>query len=70
MNRKVIGNPPDFHNRLGKMTILAAAAKHFAIPDTLTCVNLAGANALEGKRVVAKSLASETSEDKKVLHTT
>lgn len=70
LNRKVIGNPPDFHNRLGKMTILAAAAKHFAIPDTLTCVNLAGANALEGKRVVAKSLASETSEDKKVLHTT
>ncbi|MDA8679691.1 hypothetical protein N9L80_05230 [Luminiphilus sp.] len=70
LNCKVIGNPPDFHNRYGKMTILGAAAKYFLVPDTLTSVNLAGSKALAGRRIVAKSLASETSEDKKVLLTT
>ena len=70
LNRKVIGNPPDFHNRLGKMTILGAAAKYFSVPDTLASVNLAGSEAMTGKCIVAKSLSSETSEDKKVLLTT
>lgn len=70
LNCRTIGNPPDFHNRLGKMTILGAAAKYFHVPDTLTSVNLAGSETFVGKRVVAKSLASETSEDKKVLLTT
>ena len=69
-NCKTIGNPPDFHNRLGKMTILGAAKKYFSVPNTLTTVNLDGIDNLADAEVVAKSLASETSEDRKVLHTT
>lgn len=70
LHRTVIGNPPDFHNRLGKMTILGVAKRYFNVPKTLATVNSSGVETLQGSRVVAKSLASETTEEKKVLHTT
>jgi len=65
-----IGNPPDYHNRFGKMTILGVARQFFQVPKTLTTMKLVGVEDFSGRRVVAKSLSSETSEDKKVLHTT
>ena len=70
MRGMAIGNSPDFHNRFGKMTILGAAAEFFSVPKTLTTMKMSGVEQVGGSRVVAKSLSSETSEDKKVLHTT
>jgi hypothetical protein len=52
------------------MSILGVATKYFEVPKTLTTFNHHGIEELTGLEVVAKSLSSETSEDRKVLHTT
>jgi len=56
-HNKVKGNPPDFHNKLGKINILGIAKKHFKIPKSTVSQNLYGADTYP-KEVVVKSLAS------------
>jgi hypothetical protein len=66
----VLGNPPDFHNRHGKLNLLAVAKKHFPIPDTLLSIGLAGSERFKGKETVAKSLASGLTTTGHALFTT
>ncbi len=66
-----VGNPPDFHNRCGKLQILQMASKHFRIPDTLCGWNLPARDGRFAARdLVAKSLSSEQMSDGKILYTT
>jgi hypothetical protein len=66
-----VGNPPDFHNRCGKMQILQMASKYFRIPDTVCGWNLHSDPGLFAAReLVAKSLASQPTSDGKVVFTT
>ena len=70
LNHKLRGNPPDFHNHLGKINILGIAAKFFLVPKTTV---VSGNGRLVPKfsgPVVAKSLSSGTTDSKKVLFTT
>lgn len=64
------GNSIDFHNRLGKMSIITVAEKYFSVPKTLVTIRNHQLDSLAGRDVVAKSLASETADDGRVLHTT
>ena len=66
----VKGNSPLYHRKFGKLTILDKAKKYFATPRTLVTVGLCGADALQRKAVVAKSLSSEATNDNKILMTT
>ena len=66
----VKGNPPDFHNHMGKMNILNLAANYFQIPKTLISFQLAGVDKLCGKDIVAKSLTSGLTTTNKALFTT
>ena len=66
----VKGNSIDFHNKLGKMTILGFAKKFFKISPTLVCLKKYGTQRLDNTSVVAKSLASELSDDDLALMTT
>jgi hypothetical protein len=67
----VVGNPPDFHNRVGKMQILHLASDYFRTPDSLAGWNLAGhADQFSSHSIVAKSLSGAASNAKKVLFTT
>jgi len=66
-----VGNPPDFHNRLGKLQILHMASQYFRIPDTLCGWNLpARPEPFATHDLIAKSLSSEMTDDGKVLFTT
>ena len=64
------GNPIDFHNRLGKMTILGLAREYFSVPDTLVTFRKFNASRFDSAQVVAKSLASELSDSDGALMTT
>lgn len=64
------GNSIDFHNRLGKMTILGLAKEHFSAPETLVTFRKFNASRFAKAQVVAKSLASELSDSKGALMTT
>jgi hypothetical protein len=66
----VKGNPPFYHKMLGKMTILGKAKKYFRTPRTLVSIGLCRVEEFQRKAVVAKSLASEPTDDKKILMTT
>lgn len=63
------GNPPDFHNHLGKMNILSIASRHFRIPKTLATFNLAGVGIFHDE-VVAKSFTSGLTTTNAALFTT
>jgi hypothetical protein len=67
---KVVGNPPDWHNRLGKMGVLHVAAQHMPTPTSLVTMKLAGAEALTTSSIVAKSLSSALTSTNKALFTT
>lgn len=64
------GNPPDFHNHLGKVNILSIASKYFKIPTTLTSFQLGGVSKLDDLNVVAKSFTSGLTTTNKSLMTT
>lgn len=64
------GNPPDFHDRLGKIAILGIAKRHFHVPSTLVSFGLSGVEELAGAPVVAKSLSSRLTADGRVLYAT
>lgn len=64
------GNPPDFHNRFGKFTILGIARKYFKVPPSLVTVQKFQTNRFENRKVVAKSLSSEQTSEGTVLFTT
>lgn len=64
------GNPPDFHDRLGKIAILGIAKRHFPVPRSLVSFGLSGVDRLAGRPVVAKSLASRLTADGGALYTT
>jgi hypothetical protein len=67
----VVGNPPDFHNRCGKLQILHMASKYFRTPPSLVGWNLpADARGFDAGQIVAKSLSSESIDTGKVLFTT
>lgn len=67
---KVLGNPSNWHDRYGKLTILSIAKRYFQVPQTLVTMGLAGSEVLCDRRVVAKSLSSSLTADKKALFTT
>lgn len=66
----VKGNPPFYHKKFGKLTILGKAKNYFLTPPTVATVGLLGVDTLRNKSVVAKSLSSEPTNEKKVLMTT
>lgn len=70
IHRKLRGNPPDFHNKLGKINILSIAKKYFSIPHTLVTLGGLGLERLVEEGIVAKSLTSGTTDTSKVLFTT
>lgn len=70
MNGLRKGNPIDFHNKFGKMTINNIAKNYFKVPETLVTLRKHGADLLEGRTLVAKSLSSEQASDGSILHTT
>ena len=61
-------NPPDFHNRLGKIGILSVAKKYFAIPSTTITWGFTSPPPITN--AVAKSLASGLTTTNKALFTT
>jgi hypothetical protein len=67
----VVGNPPDFHNRLGKLAILEMASSYFRTPCSAAGWNLPQQiEEFRGRGVIAKSLSSEPFSDDRVLYTT
>ena len=65
------GNPPDYHNRFGKIYFLNIASRYFNVPDSFVGWSFKSlpAGLLKGD-VVAKSLASGSTFDNKSLFTT
>ena len=61
------GVPPDFHNRHGKISILAIAKSYFDTPETL--VTWGFKSLPYTKTMVAKSLSSSFTSDNQVLFT-
>ncbi|NYZ11589.1 hypothetical protein HL658_03435 [Azospirillum sp. RWY-5-1] len=59
------GNPPDFHNRMGKLNILQVASRYFPVPQTVSGWNLAE---LALASPVAKSLSSTPTEAGRVMY--
>jgi hypothetical protein len=66
----VKGNPPDFHNQIGKINLLKIASAFFPIPDSLVTFKCAGLPNLASSSIVAKSLATAQTDSKAVLLTT
>ena len=64
------GNSIDFHNKLGKLTIIGYAKNYFSVPPTLVTLNGSKLDTIKGQAVVAKSLSSELSDSKGALMTT
>lgn len=64
------GNPPDFHNRFGKMNLLSSASKFFNIPESLISFQGAGIARLSSEDVVVKSLTSGFVTSNRALFTT
>ncbi|MCG5240958.1 hypothetical protein ACIU1J_30175 [Azospirillum doebereinerae] len=61
----VAGNPPDFHNRLGKLNIIQMASRYFPVPETASGWRL-GKLALISP--VAKSLSSTPTGNGRVMY--
>jgi hypothetical protein len=66
----VVGNPPDFHNDLGKMQILRLASRHFSTPESLAGWNLPAQTPFSSSEIIAKSFSGELTDTGKVLVTT
>ena len=64
------GNPPDFHNNMGKVNVLHLASKYFSVPETLITIKLGGLKEFTSKSIVAKSLTSGLTTSNKALFTT
>jgi len=67
----IVGNSPDFHNRLGKLQILEIAERFFRTPTrSLAGWNLPAQVAqFDGQEIVAKSFSSEFTNDGRALYT-
>lgn len=64
------GNPPDFHNRMGKVIILDLATRFFRIPRSAVCLGRTAIASLAScSGVVVKSLSSAPTSDKRALYT-
>ena len=63
------GNSIDFHNRLGKLTIIGYAKDYFSVPPTLVTFNGSKLDIFGDHPLVAKSLSSELSDSKGALMT-
>ena len=70
LNSLVKGNSFEFHNQLGKNSILNAASEFFRIPKTLITLNCAGIDSLIEAKTVAKSLSSAATNSNASLLTT
>jgi hypothetical protein len=66
----IVGNPPDYHKRFGKMTILGIASDYFRTPYSVAGWNLPLEIKNLDQHIVAKSLASEPTSNGKVTYTT
>ncbi len=66
----VRGNPPDYHNRNGKLHILSKAKNHFPIPETFIGWGFKKAPKLKANSIVAKSLSSGLTATNRALFTT
>ena len=64
---KIVGNPPSFHQRLGKLAILDIARDFLNVPETSAVFNH-HLNHIDD--AIVKSFASETFSNSKVLYTT
>lgn len=70
-NGTIKGNPPDYHNRYGKIYFLNIASRYFNIPESFVGWSFQNLpSQIMNSDVVAKSLASESTSDKKALYTT
>lgn len=70
-NGAVKGNSPDFHKERGKIFILGVAKSFFPVPETIVGWGFKDLPATsQGKRYVAKSLASGLTTTSKALFTT
>jgi hypothetical protein len=66
----IVGNPPDFHNRLGKLQILEIATRFFRTPQSVVGWNLPEQfRNSDAREIVAKSLSSEFTSDGRALYT-
>ena len=63
------GNPPEYHNTFGKMTILGKAKQYFRVPETAFSIGLNNLNHLN-ENLIVKSMSSEISDEDSVLMTT
>jgi len=64
----VVGNSPDFHNRLGKLQILNFASSYFRTPQSIVGWNLPPQiEEFQEREIVAKSLSSEPTNDGRLL---
>lgn len=66
----VRGNPPDYHNRNGKLHILSKAKEYFPIPKTFVGWGFEGTPSINANNVVAKSLSSGLTSTNRALFTT
>jgi len=65
------GNPPDYHNKFGKIYFLDIASRYFAIPESFVGWGFGDKFKISKRpNSVAKSLASEPTSDDKALYTT
>jgi hypothetical protein len=67
---KIKGNPPDFHNRFGKVQICKLAQSYFLVPKTLVTYQLLNEQFVPIENRIVKSLSSEMLENNKSLFTT
>lgn len=67
----VVGNPPDFHSRCGKLQILKMASRYFRIPQSFAGWNLpARIGDFHARELVAKSFATALTSASRILYTT
>lgn len=66
----VKGNPFDFHNHHGKITLMEVASRYFLTPKTLASFGCAGVKQFGSLPVVAKSLSSAVTDNLASLLTT
>ena len=66
----VRGNSNRFHDRFGKITILAEASKYFSVPKTVYSYGLLGEEFVPYNCRITKSLSSQQTSNGSVLFTT
>jgi hypothetical protein len=64
------GNPPDFHEKFGKLTILSLAKKYFPVPKTVATWGLHAESTVPAENRVVKSLTSGLMDNGRTLFTT